>query len=160
MSFCLTFCCRLWLWLSNSHLLPLCPCLSFFHRVLLPTVFFSVLLPFIFFLPLFVTLFVIYSLPPSSDQTNPSSKSLSRPRSGEGGRGGGMAGCSGWAFLLSLRWQRHRRAIDSSAGPHSLLMLECVILWQFSLTEIDCAELLQGTLRYIFYLFFSPQTTS
>lgn len=49
---------------------------------------------------------------------------------------GGREDCSGWAFLLFLRWQRHRGAIDSSTELHSLLMLECVILWWFSQTEI------------------------
>lgn len=48
-----------------------------------------------------------------------------------------------WAFLLSLRWRRHRGAFDSSTGPHSSLMLECVILWQLIQTEIDRAEFLK-----------------
>lgn len=63
---------------------------------------------------------------------------------------GGREGCSGWAFLLSLRWQQDRGAIDSSTGPHSWLMLECVISWQFSHTEIDRAEFLSCTVHFGF----------
>lgn len=74
---------------------------------------------------------------------------------------GGREDCSGWAFLLFLRWQRHRGAIDSSTELHSLLMLECLILWRFSQTEIDRAELCTVHLNLqLFKIFFFLQTSS
>lgn len=127
---CLSFWSHLKLWLINSDLA---------HPFLL-----SVLLPFIpsFSLSLpHCLLFTFFFF----RQSNPSSNSPSRPRSA-GGEGG--EGCSGWAFLLSLRWQRHRGAIDGSTGPHSSLMLECVISWQLGPTEIDCAEFLKCTVHF------------
>lgn len=71
---------------------------------------------------------------------------------------GGREDCSGWAFLLFLRWQRHRGAIDSSTELHSLLMLECLMLWRFSQTEIDRAELCTVHLNLqLFKIFFFPR---
>lgn len=119
---------------------PLSVCLSVFSS-LLPTVFFSL---FIFHSSLPVLLFVNYSLPPFSNRPiHPLKVHL-------GCGWGGREGCSGWAFLLSLRWQQDRGAIDSSTGPHSWLMLECVISWQFSHTEIDRAEFLSCTVHFGF----------
>lgn len=63
-------------------------------------------------------------------------------------REGGREDCSGWAFLLFLRWQRHRGAIDSNTRLHSLLMLECVILWRFSQTEMERAESLKCAVHF------------
>lgn len=111
--------------------------LSFLRHSLLPTILFSLLfLPFVFSPCL--CLAVRQPLPLST-------RRLIRPPAACAGLGLRREGRGGWAFLLFLRWRRHRGAIDSSTGPHSLLMLECVISWQFSHTEIDCAEFLKCT---------------
>ncbi len=104
--------------------LSVCPSFIALSRPLFSLFFFHLF----FFspLPLFASLFVIYSLPrPPTDRSvlQQSVRALVCR---------GREGFSGWAFLLSLRWQRHRGAIDSSTGPHSLPMLECVILWHSS----------------------------
>lgn len=43
--------------------------------------------------------------------------------------------CSGSAFFWSLGWWQHRETIDTSTGPHSLPMQECVISEQLGHTE-------------------------
>lgn len=103
--------------------LSVCPSFIALFRWLFSLFFFHL---FFFFLPLFASLFVICSLPrPPTDRSI--LQLFVRALVCRG-----REGFSGWEFLLSLRWQRHRGAIDSSTGPHSLLMLECVILWHSS----------------------------
>jgi len=58
-----------------------------------------------------------------------------------GGGGCGEEGGGKWMSIPAVsEVTRHRGAIDGSPGPHSLLMLECVILWRFSHTEMGRAE--------------------
>lgn len=154
---CLSFWPHHWLLPTYPHLLSFCR-LFFYHSLFLlcsPSIcfFFSFSLP--HWLP-----FTLCPLP-RTDQSilQQSVRAL---------LWGGREDCSGWAFLLFLRWQRHRGAIDSSTELHSFLMLECVILWRFSQTEIDRAELctvhlnlyIHGIYIYISLRFFCSEWAS